>query len=107
MGEEPEFHFSESGTAMRVIMERYNRYDDRNSDHGDYYRGSPSTTPEPMIKEQKFDYYLFKDTGTQKNRRKYKLNWKRQNDKKGNIKYKKRSNRRKDISLMIKNEWRQ
>merc|ERR1712228_580869 len=39
-----------------------------------------------------------------KNKSKYKAYWKRQHDKKGNIKYNKRSNRRKEISFLIKSE---
>merc|ERR1712228_28980 len=121
---EPELQTRKSGKVINVICDYYD-YDIADffmpnhyfSDYSDYYGGitsdsSPSPTPSPPPKEQMFDYNLIKSTGTQKKstrkRMKYKSkyisNWKREHDKKGKIKYNKRSNRRKDVSLIIKSD---
>jgi len=70
------------------------------------------------LNEHLIDYNLIKSSEPRRNRKfvkkltqkrmknksKYRACRKRKNDKKGNIKYRKRSNRRKEISFIIKNE---
>merc|ERR1712130_1062745 len=57
------------------------------------------------LNEHLIDYNLIKSSEPRRNRKFVKkLTQKRKNDKKGNIKYRKRSNRRKEISFIIKNE---